>query len=238
MKSKKLFILILIFIVLTNINVVLAEDSPVSTAVRYAKYKYSERANLINESNAVLFEENNGYCLVIISPNWDYAIGVAVVVQKGTNKIVYSTGIQDYWDGMIYELLEKADESLYAEFNGIKNTITIIVNGNKVLFNQAPYNQEGITMVPMRPIFEALGITVNYDINTKVITANKNGTTLEFVAESSILKINGNPKDTYIDIMNINGTTMIPLRFVSEAFGDEVSWNSETKTITIIDKNR
>lgn len=45
--------------------------------------------------------------------------------------------------------------------------------------------------------------------------------------------VNGN----VVEPFTINGTTYLPVRAVSEALGKKVDWNSETKTVSIDDKN-
>lgn len=117
--------------------------------------------------------------------------------------------------------------------NGFEKPISIILNGNKLSFNQPSYIENGTSMVPMRAIFEALGAEVKYNSATKTITAQKDGTIIELVTGSSTAKINGRPMTLVANVENKNGYTMVPLRFVSEALGAEVNWNGESKTITI-----
>lgn len=49
--------------------------------------------------------------------------------------------------------------------------------------------------------------------------------------------IDGEEVKSDVPAMIIDGRTMVPLRFVSESFGAEISWNSKTNTATITSKN-
>lgn len=115
----------------------------------------------------------------------------------------------------------------------IKPEIKVILNGEELSFDEQPYIENGTTRVPMRKIFESLGAIVDYDANTKTITATKDGTVIELVTGSTTAKINGRPMTLVVDVSNKNGSTMVPLRFVSEALGAEVIWDNENKVITI-----
>ena len=56
------------------------------------------------------------------------------------------------------------------------------------------------------------------------------GTILKTTAPAVVLYINGEAvkgAEVYIK----NGTTLVPLRVISESFGEEVSWDGETKTV-------
>jgi len=114
-----------------------------------------------------------------------------------------------------------------------EKAITIILNGDILSFDAKPYIENGITRVPMRAIFEALDTEVDYDANTKTITAHKGNTIIKLVTGASIATINGREVALTASVENKNGSTMVPLRFISEALGAEVVWNGENKIINI-----
>lgn len=57
-----------------------------------------------------------------------------------------------------------------------------------------------------------------------------------YAAEISI-KINGSTITSNVSPFIKNGTTFVPIRFVSESLGAKVDWNSKTKTVTITKEN-
>ena len=123
------------------------------------------------------------------------------------------------------------DNSLIDEVYG--NNISVVLNGNEISFEQPPYIENGATRVPMRKIFESLGATVDYNADTKTITAKKDNTVIELVTGASTAKIDGKETPLTASVENKNGSTMVPLRFVSEALGADVLWDGENKIITI-----
>lgn len=69
----------------------------------------------------------------------------------------------------------------------------------------------------------ALGLTLLSGLNTEETLASSN------------IKINALGKEVHSDVapFSLNGRTMVPVRFVSEALGANVKWNGEYQTITI-----
>lgn len=114
------------------------------------------------------------------------------------------------------------------------NDISVVINGQTVSFDTAPIVIDGRTMVPMRAIFETLGAAVEWDGVTRTAIATRDNTVVQAVIDSNIINVNGNNIIMDIAPVIIDGRTLVPLRFVSEAFGYDVSWDSTTRTATII----
>jgi hypothetical protein len=109
----------------------------------------------------------------------------------------------------------------------------IILNGKELNFVIYPYNEDGVTMVPMRPIFEALGARVTWIDSSKTVIAQKGDTLVKLTIDDYTAYING-VETPLISTPTIKlGTTMVPLRFVAEALGADVNWDTNTKVITI-----
>lgn len=93
------------------------------------------------------------------------------------------------------------------------------------------------TMVPMRGLFEYLGATVEYDEITRLITAKKGTDTVSLAPENDIATVNG--EKVVLEsppFITEKGRTMVPLRFVAEALDIRVGWDSNTKTVYVLDK--
>lgn len=114
------------------------------------------------------------------------------------------------------------------------NDISVIINEQPVTFDVAPIMMDGRTMVPMRAIFEALGATLEWDSATRTATATRGSTVVRAVIDSNIINVNGSNITMDIAPVIIDGRTLVPLRFVSEAFGYDVSWDSATRTASIV----
>ena len=93
------------------------------------------------------------------------------------------------------------------------------------------------TLVPLRAIVEAMGGTVQWDAALRRATSSLGITTVELIISSNKAKVNG--KSVSIDAnasvvpLIVSGRTMLPLRFVTESLGAQVSYQQSTKTITI-----
>lgn len=117
----------------------------------------------------------------------------------------------------------------------IGNTIAIdlYVDGKKIQTDSPPVIQNGCTLVPMRNIFEVLGATVNWDNTTRTANSSKNNTTVCLTIDSTTALVNGEKKTLAAPACIINGRTMVPVRFISEAFDANVWWESETSTVYV-----
>jgi Flp pilus assembly protein TadD len=110
---------------------------------------------------------------------------------------------------------------------------TVVVNGNTISLDAPPIIQNSRILVPMRNIFEYLGATVNWDSNTRTITATEGSTTIVLKPYNNLPTVNGNvvTLDTPPEI--INNCTFVPLRFVSEALSCQVTWDATSQTVNI-----
>ena len=126
----------------------------------------------------------------------------------------------------------KAEEKPAAEEKA-SDEIPVYLNGEKMTFDSEPYIEKGTTRVPMRAIFEGLGAVVDFDGETKTVTATKGDSVIKLTIGSVTASINGVDKELIVAPEIKNDRTMVPLRFVSESLGAKVDWNGETRTITI-----
>jgi hypothetical protein len=120
-----------------------------------------------------------------------------------------------------------------AEENKVPGQISVFVNGVLQTYSTPPIIVNGRVMVPMRGIFESLGATVDWDDQTKTVTAYKTGILVSFKVGDSVATVNGVQKQLSPPALIINGRTMVPLRFVSESLGATVNWDSQTKTVSV-----
>jgi outer membrane protein TolC len=113
------------------------------------------------------------------------------------------------------------------------SAVTVTIDGKQKTFEQPPVIVHDRTLVPMRTIFEALGATVSWNPTTRTVSATKGDTTIVLLVNSDLAwKNNAEVKlDTNSEI--VNGRTMVPVRFVSEALGASVQWDANTRTVSI-----
>ncbi|RYD05923.1 hypothetical protein N752_06675 [Desulforamulus aquiferis] len=118
------------------------------------------------------------------------------------------------------------------------STPTVIVDGTRLSLDVPPRIEQGTTMVPLRGVFEALGASVTWNsYNQTIIARNGDYEALLIVGHPVAFK-NGAPVDLPVPASIQDGRTLVPLRFVSEALGAEVHWDSTSQTINITSNNR
>ena len=99
----------------------------------------------------------------------------------------------------------------------------IVKNGKVAVIDAAPIVENNRTFVPFRALAEAFGATVAFDEATQAVTAELNGTTVVMTIGSAEYTVNGVAKTADVAPF-INGSrTMVPVRFVAQAFGITVT---------------
>ena len=116
------------------------------------------------------------------------------------------------------------------EYDGAK----VRINDKLLKFsNQYPIVRNGRTLIPVRAISEYLGANVSWNEQNQVATITKGRTSIEICIGQAIAYINGVEYTLDVPAEKINNRTMVPLRFIAEAFNLDVEWNGETSTVEI-----
>lgn len=112
--------------------------------------------------------------------------------------------------------------------------IQVQVDGNAVYFpNAKPQYVNGRVLVPLRGVFEQLGANVSWSRATQTVLATRGTTNVELHIGSREATVNGSTVDLDVPPMIMNGSTMVPIRFVSEALGAQVGWIDAQQLVTI-----
>jgi len=115
--------------------------------------------------------------------------------------------------------------------------VGLTLNGQPLITETAPLVQNGRVLVPMRDIFESLGATVSYNELTREIAAQRGSTIVRMALGSSNAALNNVPVTLDVPATAYYGRTMVPLRFVSEALGANVDYNSANRVVAINSNN-
>ena len=123
--------------------------------------------------------------------------------------------------------------SLFVMPVSAEQPISVYVNGEKLEFDVEPVLLNDRTMVPMRKIFETLGATVSWNGDTETASGVRNGVRVSVSIDNPKAFIDG--KATTLDQppVLLDGRTLVPLRFIAEAYGAKVEWVDETQTVNI-----
>lgn len=111
--------------------------------------------------------------------------------------------------------------------------IRVLLDGEGIIFDQAPIIESGRTLVPMRAIFEAFGASVEYEAKGKVVTGVLGDKTVILTIGSNKARVNGQVVILDVAAKIVNSRTLVPLRFVGESLDADVDWISETRTVVI-----
>ncbi|SMG59458.1 Copper amine oxidase N-terminal domain-containing protein [Paenibacillus aquistagni] len=120
--------------------------------------------------------------------------------------------------------------SVHADF-----PLRVVVNGTKIGFPDAkPYlDKNSRVMVPVRFVSEALGAKVDWDEKaSKVTVKQKDKTVILFIGKKEI-DVNGKKDQMDTVAVTSKQRTFVPLRFVSQALGAAVVWDSAVRTAYI-----
>ncbi|WEK53738.1 MAG: stalk domain-containing protein [Candidatus Cohnella colombiensis] len=111
--------------------------------------------------------------------------------------------------------------------------IEVFIDNVKIFFNVQPIIDNGTTLVEFRPIFEKLGLRVEWDSATQTVSGIKDNLKISLLINSKTASINGEAKKLLQVPRIIDGHTFIPLRFVGEATHKQVDWDENARKITI-----
>ena len=112
---------------------------------------------------------------------------------------------------------------------GVGDVVVMSIGSNEIVKNDkvatmiaAPIVQNDRTFVPFRALAEAFGAEVAWDEATQAVTAELNGVTVVMTIGSVEYTINGEAATMDVAPFLGNDSTMVPVRFVAQAFGIKV----------------
>ncbi|MBC7765060.1 MAG: hypothetical protein H7Y41_01140 [Hyphomonadaceae bacterium] len=189
-----------------------------------------------------------------IEDGYDY-YGCNIIVSEFQSIVELRSGSQrllhDYLvkDGMCLDLGEKpwaysesasyklGDKNMiiYRDFSTLVqyNTANVKINNKELNTIQSPIIDNGRTLVPLRTIFEELGLTVAWDGKTQTVTGTKAGQTITLQIGNPKATVNGKEVTLDVSAKIVNSTTLVPARFIAESLGCDVQWDSASNTVNI-----
>lgn len=114
-------------------------------------------------------------------------------------------------------------------------SVQIYINGEKQSFSNQALVENGTTLVPLRGIFEKLGANVKFNQSNQTIDASRGNTSIKLKIGSKNAEVNGTKMTLSVPAQVKNGTTLVPLRFISESLNANVQWDQKNKKVTISD---
>ncbi|WP_435924007.1 copper amine oxidase N-terminal domain-containing protein [Paenibacillus sp. DYY-L-2] len=113
--------------------------------------------------------------------------------------------------------------------------VRVVVDGVKYPIEETtPFTEGGTTWVPLRFVSEKMGAKLNWDPKTNLILISKGDVNISLTVGSSSAQVNGETVTLDAAVMQKQGITMVPLRFISEQLHAEVSWLPSLGTVNIV----
>lgn len=125
--------------------------------------------------------------------------------------------------GKLYEKIGKTGVKLY-------------VNGEEPSFEVAPFIRDGSTLVPVRAISEALKADVSWNPEERSVLITRGGITVKLLIDSKTVYVDDKELTLEVPAAIVDGSTVVPVRFVSEALKAAVKWESETQSVVIYEE--
>lgn len=152
-----------------------------------------------------------------------YFDGDELVVYFGIYDIApYSSGTS-YFTFKANDIKEILKPEIYNSINNTKSHGTISLNGNDINSKLTPYiDNDGIIMVPLRAVAEALDYKVDWNKTDGAIVAGgfiKNGVDSYFTSNKKPI--------TIAKAIVTNGVTFVPIQYFTEVLDENVSYGND-----------
>ena len=122
--------------------------------------------------------------------------------------------------------------------------ITVMVDGEKVVFDQPPVIENGRTLVPIRAVAEMIGAKAYWAGETQTARIARGGIAVDLKVGSEIMTVRelktGKEREVKLEAPPVihNNRVILPIRAVMEEFGYSVDWDKKSETINIIKPER
>jgi len=112
--------------------------------------------------------------------------------------------------------------------------IYINVNGTNAQTETPPIlTKEGRVLIPIRTL-ESLGLTYSWNSSSKTATVtDESGDEIKITVNHTTASKNGSTVTLDAPAQVLQGRTMVPVRFISEAFDSDVVWNAAERIVYV-----
>ena len=112
--------------------------------------------------------------------------------------------------------------------------VDLYVDGSALQTDAPPVIASGRTLVPLRAIFEALDAQVQWDPATQTANAQKGSQSVQVTVGQTTAYVNGQAHTLDVPAQLVQNRTLVPARFVSEAFDARVLWDATARAVYVL----
>nr|WP_017812933.1 N-acetylmuramoyl-L-alanine amidase family protein [Paenibacillus sp. A9] len=109
----------------------------------------------------------------------------------------------------------------------------VVLNGQQLSIPEEVQNVKGSVMVPIRVISQNLGYQVKWDQSAGQVNIDGEGKSIQLYIGKNAASVDNKTYSLNTAPVIKNGTTMVPIRLVSEQMGIGVHWNNSDKIVTL-----
>lgn len=174
--------------------------------------------------HVAVVEAVNGDNVICSESGWSFTDGYFRLITRNKDKMNYTLGgVERKFQGYIY--LPLTDNSPNA---------SIYINEKYMMYSLDSVNMNGTVLVPARDLLESVGGVVDWDNETKTMTAKVNNSAFSAILNSNLIYFNDTTLKTDIPCMlSDSGKTMLPLRAVITLIGGSIVSVDEAMNINI-----
>lgn len=111
--------------------------------------------------------------------------------------------------------------------------ITVKYNGTALCFNKEPVIINDKTLVQLRPVAEAMGLSIKYAEKTGSVILSDSETTVIFKQDSDKVIVNNEERKMDVPMVVRSDYTFVPVRYLVEPFGNSIDYDGESKTVSV-----
>lgn len=111
--------------------------------------------------------------------------------------------------------------------------IKIKIDGEEMVLDKPPQMVEGRVLVPLRSVFQQLGAVVDWNSSLQRVEVRKGSTVIVLPVNSKTAIVNGVSYQLDSAARLVQGSVLVPLRFLSQALDTAVTWDQPTQTVFI-----
>lgn len=114
-----------------------------------------------------------------------------------------------------------------------KDNVTLVMGNYYIKPEVEAFLYKDRVMIPLRALSEVFGADVSWNEKSKMVNIKRNSDEIKLWIGSKWAVSNKTEFNLDAEPIIISGRTMVPLRFVIEAFGIDVDWEQKSNTVII-----